>query len=222
MPPLPGWGHRAIGRRRAAARAAITSLLSSPAKSRRAAAAASSARSLLPRVAVWLAIGGLVALFGMATDGLGVAVVAAPAAIVALTWRQLSPPVRVVTVLGLLWLSVAQLGPGLSFGLDALLVAWWWLPTRVGAARDEPAPPAPAEPEATGSAPGSSAHDDPVNLHLPASLRRFAEERHLSQEEVAMLASIRFSGEPPRTAARWHHIYNAIRLSRWLDKEDVG
>lgn len=56
---------------------------------------------------------------------------------------------------------------------------------------------------------------------MSPSLRRFAEERRLPEEEVAMLASIRFAGEPPRTPARWHHIYNAIRLSRWLDKENA-
>jgi hypothetical protein len=36
-----------------------------------------------------------------------------------------------------------------------------------------------------------------------------------------MLASIRFPENPPRTPARWHHIYNAIRLSRWLDNDEV-
>jgi len=201
-------------------RAALASLLSSPASSRRAAAAVvGSAKSLLPRVAVWLAIGGLLVLFGMVTDGIRVGVVAIPAVVVALTWRQLSSPVRAAVVLGLLWLSLAQLGVALGLALGALLVAWWWLPTRVGAGRAEGE--APPEPETAGPGP-ESADDRAFGLYVSASLRRFAEERRLSQDEVAMLASIRFSGEPPRTAARWQHIYNAIRLSRWLDKEDVG
>jgi hypothetical protein len=67
----------------------------------------------------------------------------------------------------------------------------------------------------------SRPYELPFPGQVPASLRRFAEERRLPQEEVTMLASIRFPGEPPRTAARWHHIYNAIRTSRWLDKEGV-
>jgi hypothetical protein len=218
MPPPPGRGHRADRRRRDAVRAALASLLSSRASSSRAAAVFGSARSLLPRLAVWLAIGGVLVLFGMVTDGIRVGVVAFPAVIAALTWRQLSAPVRAAAVLGLLWLSLAQLGVALGLALDALLVAWWWLPTRVGAGGAEGEAP---EAEAAGQG-QESVDDRAFGLYVSASLRRFAEERRLSQDEVAMLASIRFTGEPPRTAARWQHIYNAIRLSRWLDKEDVG
>jgi hypothetical protein len=220
MPPPPGRGNPAERRRRDLVRAALASLRSSPASSRRAAAAAvGSAWLVLPRVAVWLAIGGLVVLFGMVTDGIRVGVVALPAMVVGLTWRQLSSPVRAAVVLGLLWLSLAQLGVALGLGLDALLVAWWWLPARVGSA--SAAGETPAEPEAAGPGP-ESVDDRAFGLYVSASLRRFAEERRLSQDEVAMLASIRFTGEAPRTAARWQHIYNAIRLSRWLDREDVG
>ncbi|HZC98743.1 MAG TPA: hypothetical protein VFA46_00640 [Actinomycetes bacterium] len=222
MPPLSGWGRAARGRRDAA-RAARTLLLWSPIRSKKAATVVASVRTLLPRAALWLAIGGLLVLFGMATDGIRVAVVAIPAVIVALSWHQLSWPVRAVAVLGLLWLSLVQLGVGLGLGLAALLVAWLWLPMRVGAASGEDAaPPQPAGPEVTGPGPASSVHDHAASLPMSASLRRFAEQRRLSRDEVAMLASIRFSGEPPRTAARWQHIYNAIRLSRWLDEEDAG
>jgi hypothetical protein len=121
---------------------------------------------------------------------------------------------------------VAELGSGLGLGLCALLVAWWWLPTQVGA---DGADVAPAEEEAEVEdlaslalpVTGLTGYDLPFSGHLPASLRRFAEERRLPEEEVTMLASIRFPGEPPRTAARWQHIYNAIRLSRWLDQDEA-
>jgi hypothetical protein len=164
----------------------------------------------------------------VATNPSKVAVIAIPAAVVALLWWQLSPPLRVVIVAGLAWLSVVQLGLGLGLGLDALVVAWWWLPRRIGD-RDAVAPAVEDSGEEAsdlatmvGPAPGGpKPYDFPFTGHVPASLRRFAEERHLREDEVTMLASIRFAGEPPRTAARWQHIYNAIRASRWLDKEGV-
>jgi hypothetical protein len=218
MPPLPGWDHPAVRRPRDAVRAALTSL---PSPATRVSAAATSARSLLPRVALWLATAGLVALFAMATDAARVAVVAIPAAIVAVTWRQLSGLIRAVAVLGLLWLSLAQLGPVLGLGLYALVLACWRLSTQLGGG-PAAAAPQPAKPEIPDLMVSGHPYDDPVSIHVPTSLRRFAEERRLSQEEVVMLASIRFPGEPPRTAARWQHIYNAIRLSRWLDKEEAS
>jgi len=222
MPPLPGWDHPVIQRRREAVRATVASLV--PAPARRAATAATTARSRLTRVGLWLAIGVLVVLFGMATDPTRVAVVAIPTAVAAAAWGQLSWLFRAVVLIGLLWLSVAELDLGLGLGLDALLVAWWWLPTQVGGDGATGAPASTPDPELANLAiptTSTTGYDFPFTGHLPASLRRFAEERHLPEEEVTMLASIRFPGEPPRTAARWQHIYNAIRLSRWLDKEDA-
>ncbi len=221
MPPLPGWDHPVIQRRRQAVRATVASLV--PAPARRAASTAATARAGFTRVGLWLAIGALVVLFGMATDGTRVAVVAIPAAVAAVAWRQLSWLFRAVIVVGLLWLSLAELDLGLGLGLDALLVAWWWLPTQTGGGATE-TPAATPDPELANLAKpltDMTGYDLPFSGHLPVGLRRFAEERHLPEEELAMLASIRFPGEPPRTAARWQHIYNAIRLSRWLDKEDL-
>jgi hypothetical protein len=229
MPLLPGWRLPTSGRRRRTVRAVVTSYLPAylPAPARRAASSAFAASSLLTRVGLWLAIGLLVALFGLATNPSRVAVIAVPASVVALLWYQLSSPLRVVIVAGLGWLSIVELGMALGLGLVALLVAWWWLPHQIGD-RDLP-PPAGDEPEqepdlASMVAPtpgGARPYDFSFSGHVSASLRRFAEERHLREEEVTMLASIRFPGEPPRTTARWHHIYNAIHASRWLDKEGV-
>lgn len=225
MPLLPGWRLPRSGRRRRTVHAVAASYL--PAPARRAASSAVAASSLLTRVGLRLAIGLLVALFGVATNPSRVAVIAVPAAVVALLWYQLSSPLRVVIVAGLGWLSIVELGMALGLGLDALLVAWWWLPHQIGD-RDAP-PPGPDELEEepdlatmVGPTPGGArAYDFPFTGHVPTSLRRFAEELHLREEEVTMLASIRFPGEPPRTTARWHHIYNAIHASRWLDKEGV-
>jgi transcriptional regulator with XRE-family HTH domain len=52
---------------------------------------------------------------------------------------------------------------------------------------------------------------------IPESLKRFAKERGLDEDEVHMLASIRFRGGAPRTTERWAFIYDAIRSSRHLD-----
>jgi hypothetical protein len=179
------------------------------------------------RVALWVGIGMLVAVFAIATDPTRVAVVAILTAVAAPAWRELSWTFRTVIVLGLVWLSVAQLGPAAGLGLDALLLAWWWVPVRLSGGGGAPAPEREAEAEeedlASLVAPVgvSRPYEPPFPGQVPASLQRFAEERRLPQEEVTMLASIRFPGEPPRTVARWHHIYNAIRTSRWLDKEGV-
>jgi hypothetical protein len=219
--PLPGWDHPVLQRRRQAVRDTVTSYLPLPARQ---AATATPARTRVTRVTLWLGIGLLVALFAIATDPANVAVVAVLTAVAAPAWRQLSWAFRVVVVLGLAWLSVAQLGTALGLGLDALLVAWWWLPAQIGGGVAAPTPEAEEETDLASLAyPAGVArpYELPFSGHVPASLRRFAEERRLPEAEVTMLASIRFPGEPPQTAARWHHIYNAIRLSRWLDKEGV-
>jgi transcriptional regulator with XRE-family HTH domain len=49
------------------------------------------------------------------------------------------------------------------------------------------------------------------------SLLHFAKERDLSDRDVEMLASIRFRGEPPKSAARWQFIYDAIRNSSAME-----
>jgi hypothetical protein len=215
--PLPGWDHPMLQRRRDAVRDAVSSRLPLPARAQR-----SPAGTWITRAVLWLGIGMLVAALAVATDPGKVAVVAIPSVIAVPAWRQLSWAFRAIIVLGLLWLSVAQLGTGLGVALAALLLAWWWLPLQVTGG----APAARAEEEedlSSLAAPVGTLrpYGRPFAAQVPSSLRRFAEERRLPEDEVAMLASIRFAGEPPRTPARWHHIYNAIRLSRWLDKENA-
>ncbi len=50
------------------------------------------------------------------------------------------------------------------------------------------------------------------------SLLDFAKERKLPRSDVAMLASIRFRGDPPKTPRRWAMIYDTIVVSRTLDE----
>jgi hypothetical protein len=54
---------------------------------------------------------------------------------------------------------------------------------------------------------------------IDPALRELAEQDGLSQADVAMLASIEWRGEPPRTVRRWRHIYDAIVSSRSLDDQ---
>jgi len=62
-------------------------------------------------------------------------------------------------------------------------------------------------------------HTAPAGGAVPDGLAEFADQRGLPEADVAMLASIRFRGDPPRTARRWQHIYDAIRMSRTLDED---
>jgi transcriptional regulator with XRE-family HTH domain len=62
----------------------------------------------------------------------------------------------------------------------------------------------------------SAASDEDV----PASLKAFANEVDLSEDEVQTLASIRFrGGERPRTSERWRFIYDSLSLSKGLDRD---
>lgn len=54
----------------------------------------------------------------------------------------------------------------------------------------------------------------------PQSLIKFANQYGLPAADVRMLSAIKFRGEPPRTAERWQHIYNAIRMSESMDKNE--
>lgn len=56
------------------------------------------------------------------------------------------------------------------------------------------------------------------NDDVPASLRAFAEEQHLPDTDVQMLAGIKFRGEAPRTKERWQFIYNAIVMSAQTER----
>jgi transcriptional regulator with XRE-family HTH domain len=53
---------------------------------------------------------------------------------------------------------------------------------------------------------------------IPESLATFAKEEGLNQADVAMLASIKFRGEQPKTPDRWRYIYQSIRNSIQMDK----
>ena len=217
--PLPGWDHPLLQRRRDAVRDAVSSRLPLPAR-----AASSPARTWFTRIALWLGIGMLVAVFAVATDPTKVAMVATLSAIAAAAWSQLSWAFRAVVVAGLLWLSVAQFGTGVGLALVAVLVTWWWLPMQVAGDRPARAEDDEAEEDLSSLVTPAGAlrpYELPHSGQVPPSLRQFAEERRLPEEELTMLASIRFAGDPPRTTARWHHIYTAIRMSRWLDKENA-
>lgn len=55
---------------------------------------------------------------------------------------------------------------------------------------------------------------------VPASLKAFADNAHLTSDEVRTLASIKFRGdERPRTEKRWRYIYESLNLSRGLDRD---
>lgn len=55
---------------------------------------------------------------------------------------------------------------------------------------------------------------------VPASLRAFAEQAHLSTSDLTMLASIRWrEGERPKTVDRWEYVYRSLVMSRQIDKE---
>ena len=56
---------------------------------------------------------------------------------------------------------------------------------------------------------------------IPDSLRAFASDRGLPENDVQMLAGIEFRGVRPQTRERWEHIYNAIRISKALDEPDT-
>jgi transcriptional regulator with XRE-family HTH domain len=53
----------------------------------------------------------------------------------------------------------------------------------------------------------------PANSAAPAELQAFAEEERLPEEDVRMLARIRFRGEQPRTKDDWRFLYESIRRS---------
>jgi transcriptional regulator with XRE-family HTH domain len=62
----------------------------------------------------------------------------------------------------------------------------------------------------------SAASDEDV----PASLKAFASEADLSDDQVLTLASIRFRDhERPRSSQRWRFIYDSLNLSKGLDKD---
>src|SRR6266508_4140198 len=89
-------------------------------------------------------------------------------------WRELSWAFRTVIVLGLMWLSVAELGTAPGLGLDVLLIAWWWLPAQLSGGARAPAPePQLEEDLASLVTPvgGLRPYELPFSVGVPPSLR---------------------------------------------------
>jgi transcriptional regulator with XRE-family HTH domain len=57
-----------------------------------------------------------------------------------------------------------------------------------------------------------------AHADIPKSLAAFAAQARLPQADVAMLASIQFRGDRPKTVDRWRYIYQAIRGSASIDE----
>lgn len=57
------------------------------------------------------------------------------------------------------------------------------------------------------------------NPDVDPALRAYADEAGLTEEEVLMLASIRWRGDRPQSVKRWRFVHEALRASRSLDIE---
>lgn len=58
---------------------------------------------------------------------------------------------------------------------------------------------------------------DTEEVEVDPSLKSFAKKARLSEEDVRMLASIRWRGSPPRSEQRWRFVYDALKASQGLD-----
>lgn len=52
-----------------------------------------------------------------------------------------------------------------------------------------------------------------TEIMISESLRKFAEVENLSEDEVAMLARVRYRGRQPRTVEDWRFLYESIKRS---------
>jgi len=52
-----------------------------------------------------------------------------------------------------------------------------------------------------------------VDVEVPESLREFARLERIPEEDIRMLARIRYRGRAPRTMEDWRFIYESIRRS---------
>ncbi|HXL86204.1 MAG TPA: helix-turn-helix transcriptional regulator [Gemmatimonadaceae bacterium] len=57
------------------------------------------------------------------------------------------------------------------------------------------------------------------SYEVPDGLRELADEEYLPEADVAMLATIQFRGDKPRSKERWRHIYESIWMSKNLDQQ---
>jgi transcriptional regulator with XRE-family HTH domain len=55
---------------------------------------------------------------------------------------------------------------------------------------------------------------------VPAGLREFAQEAHLRDEDIKMLAQIKYKGARPQSADDYRFIYESIRRTIELDQRD--
>lgn len=53
----------------------------------------------------------------------------------------------------------------------------------------------------------------PASQQIPPSLRSFADKANIPEEDVRMLAQIRFRGEQPTTEEDWAFLYGSIKRS---------
>ena len=53
----------------------------------------------------------------------------------------------------------------------------------------------------------------PATNSVSSALREFAEEAKLPEEDVRMLAQVRFRGEQPSTKDDWRYLYESIKRS---------
>jgi len=60
---------------------------------------------------------------------------------------------------------------------------------------------------------GRAAGADEPAVAISESLRGFAKEARLSDEEMQMLARIRLRGKQPRTKSDWRYLYESIKRS---------
>ena len=53
----------------------------------------------------------------------------------------------------------------------------------------------------------------PASTSIPPALKEFADEASLPEEDVRMLARVRFRGEQPNTKEDWRFLYESIKRS---------
>ncbi|MDP9367966.1 MAG: helix-turn-helix transcriptional regulator [Chloroflexota bacterium] len=53
----------------------------------------------------------------------------------------------------------------------------------------------------------------PASRSIPLSLRTFAERANITEEDIQMLAQIRFRGAQPNTPEDWSYLYESIQRS---------
>lgn len=59
------------------------------------------------------------------------------------------------------------------------------------------------------------------DIEIPETLRKLAQEDHLTQADIQMLASIRYRGKQPQSVGDWRFIFESIkRTVRFSDGQD--